>query len=118
MIFSRFLRQYSGLVLIIQIAYFFVNDKDFLEKNHFQFGKDFAEWITENGLEIYLTLAGFTHYTSGKKENLVWIFLSPIIFFITASILKDHYTEKKLDLGMEIHEAEKKITTIEGQNED
>lgn len=111
MIYSRFLRQYSGLVLIIQIAYFFVNDKEFLEKNHFQFGKDLAEYITEHGLEIYLSMAGFTQYASGK-QNLVWIFLSPIIFFITASILKDHYTEKKTELQNDIHQTEEKIKKI------
>lgn len=65
-IYSRLLRQYSGLVLIIQIAYFFVHDKEFLEKNNFEFGKDLAEYITEHGLEIYLSMAGFTTFASGK----------------------------------------------------
>ncbi len=40
--FSKALRQYSGIVLIVQIAYHFLNDKQFLEKNNIDLGKDFA----------------------------------------------------------------------------
>lgn len=50
------------------------------------------------GLQDYMGMIGFSTYDNKTKQSIAMIFLSPIIFYITASILKDYFSEKRKDI--------------------
>ena len=64
------------------------------------------------GLDEYMTIIGFSTYDNENQQNLAWIFLSPIIFFITASILKDHFQDKNRTHMEEIRNIENKLVSL------
>jgi hypothetical protein len=43
------------------------------------------------GIFEYMPLFGFFNDTTG---NIIWLFMSPILFFISSQILKDHFQER------------------------
>lgn len=47
-----------------------------------------------------MVMIGFYKYGSqeGSGQSIIWIFLSPIIFYITTSIMKDHFSGKAMAL--------------------
>ena len=59
-----------------------------------------------------MTIIGFSTYDNENQQNLAWIFLSPIIFFITASILKDHFQDKNRTHMEEIRNIENKLASL------
>ena len=59
-----------------------------------------------------MTIIGFSTYDNENQQNLSWIFLSPIIFFITASILKDHFQDKNRTHMEEIRNIENKLASL------
>jgi len=71
--------------------------------------------LTTFGINDYMTLIGFKDLKEGNEaqQSLVWIFLSPIIFFITASILKDYFRTKDLSHDKSIEDLGKKIESLE-----
>ena len=102
---SRVLRYYSGFVLIAQIAYFFIMDDSFL--GQYGFDDQFEKILTDVGIWNYICVIGFTECVAktpaaqdaaavAKQEDrsVISAFLIPIVFYITASILKDYFSEK------------------------
>lgn len=109
---TKILKQYSGIVLIAQIAYHLINDENFLSS----YGWDtlMKDFLKSNGInEKYLGIIGFHEYDKSQASSgLIWLFLSPIIFYITTSIMKDHFSEKLVRLNKikedKVEEAKKK----------
>ncbi len=83
------LKAYAAVVLILQISYKLINNKDFLQ----QYGLDSVvnSYLIKMGIFEYMPLFGFFNDTQG---NIIWLFMSPILFFISSQILKDHFDER------------------------
>jgi hypothetical protein len=69
-----------------------IKSKDFLAS--YGWGEYFDEILTflEKNAGI-LKIIGFDSSVDGNT-NIAWLFLSPIIFYITTSIMKDHFQSK------------------------
>jgi hypothetical protein len=90
---TKILKQYSGIVLMAQIAYELINNEKFL--GAYGWGSTFKNTLEAWNIdERYMGMIGFYEYGSNQGGNIVWIFLSPIIFYITTSIMKDHFQGK------------------------
>ena len=85
------LKGYAVIVLILQIGFKLINDEKFLK----QYGWDKAlnSYLEAWNIIDYMPILGFSKPTDADV-NLVNLFLSPIIFYITTSILKDHFKLK------------------------
>lgn len=85
------LKTYAAIVLILQIGFKLINDEKFLK----QYGWDKAlnSYLQAWNIIEYMPILGFSK-PSDKDVNIVKLFLSPIIFYITTSILKDHFNKK------------------------
>lgn len=68
---SQILRIYSGWVLILQIAYHFINDKSFLA----QYGFDEILNYILGDLNEYMTIIGFENYATSQR-SIFAIFIS------------------------------------------
>ena len=86
---SKILKFYSGFVLIAQIGYHFINDKSFLA----QYGFDAILNYILGDLNEYMTIIGFENYQDSDR-SIFQIFVSQILFYITACILEDYFIEK------------------------
>jgi hypothetical protein len=51
------------------------------------------EQLQKLGLLEYMPLFGFFN-DNGPQSNIIWLFLSPIMFYISTSILKDHFNAR------------------------
>lgn len=85
------LKGYAFFVLFLQILFKLINDEKFLK----QYGWDKALNSYLESLKIieYMPVLGFSK-PSDADVNIINLFLSPIIFYITTAILKDHFKEK------------------------
>lgn len=85
------LKGYAFFVLFLQILFKLINDEKFLK----QYGWDKALNSYLESLKIieYMPVLGFSK-PSDADVNIINLFLSPIIFYITTSILKDHFKER------------------------
>lgn len=108
--FTKILKQYSGLVLMAQIAYELINNQEFL--GAYGWGTQFKDTMKDLNInEQYMGMIGFYEYGTGENKNIAWIFLSPIIFYITTSIMKDHFSDKRDALKAQ-QEAEKALIDL------
>jgi hypothetical protein len=82
------LKTYAIIVLILQIAYKLINYKAFLKR--YGFDTIVNSYLEEFGIKSYMPLLGFFN-DEGSNSNIIWLFLSPIMFYITTAILKDHF---------------------------
>lgn len=57
---SNYLKKYSAIILILQLAYHFINDKDFL--GQYGFDEQLANIFEELAIDSYLGLIGFKIY--------------------------------------------------------
>jgi hypothetical protein len=90
------LKSYAAIVLVLQIGYHFVNDPNFLAKYGWDSYLSETLASTNTGILNYMDMIGFYKYETGKERSgIVWLFLSPILFYITTTILKDHFSSKK-----------------------
>lgn len=82
------LKTYAAVVLILQISYKLINNKDFLQ----QYGLDSVlnSYLIKLGIFEYMPLFGFFN-DDGTSGNIIWLFMSPILFYISTQILKDHF---------------------------
>lgn len=76
-------------MLIAQIAYHFINDKQFLA----QYGFDQILNYILGDLNEYMTIIGFENYQNSTR-TIFEIFVSQILFYITACILEDYFLHK------------------------
>jgi len=90
------LKSYAAIVLVLQIGYHFVNDPNFLAKYGWDSYLSETLASTNTGILNYMDMIGFYKYETGQERSgIVWLFLSPILFYITTTILKDHFSSKK-----------------------
>jgi hypothetical protein len=105
---SIILKGYATFVLILQILFKLINDEKFLK----QYGWDKALNSYLESLKIieYMPVIGFSK-PSDADVNIINLFLSPIIFYITTSILKDHFKER-LDIAKKETDAQNSGSTL------
>jgi hypothetical protein len=75
----------------MQISYKLINDKDFLSK--YGWDEFLNTYLDTFGLTNYMPIIGFSKPRS-TDSNIIMLFLSPIIFYISTSVLKDHFSFK------------------------
>lgn len=85
------MKSYAILVLVLQISYKLINDKDFLSK--YGWDQFLNKYLDEYNLTNYMPVIGFSKPSAGDS-NIIMLFLSPIIFYISTAILKDHFSYK------------------------
>ena len=102
------MKGYATFVLILQILFKLINDEKFLK----QYGWDKALNSYLESLKIieYMPVIGFSK-PSDADVNIINLFLSPIIFYITTSILKDHFKER-LDIAKKETDAQNSGSTL------
>ena len=102
------MKGYAFFVLFLQILFKLINDEKFLK----QYGWDKALNSYLESLKIieYMPVLGFSK-PSDADVNIINLFLSPIIFYITTSILKDHFKER-LDIAKKETDAQNSGSTL------
>jgi hypothetical protein len=89
------LKAYAALVLILQIGFKLVNDQKFLKQ--YNWDQEINNFLVKLQINDYMPIIGFSK-PSENDINILKLFLSPIIFYITSAILKDHFASKEKKL--------------------
>lgn len=99
------LKAYAALVLILQIGFKLVNDQKFLKQ--YNWDKEINNFLVKLEINDYMPILGFSK-PSENDINILKLFLSPIIFYISSALLKDHFSSKAMKLEAEGEKSENK----------